>query len=39
MKKIIIAGGAGYIGTVVVKDLMKLGYDVTVVDLLWYGNS
>ena len=36
--KILIAGGAGYIGTRLSIELVKRGYDVTVVDLLWFGN-
>jgi len=38
-KKILIAGGAGYIGTRLTTDLLKKGYDVTVLDLLWFGNN
>ena len=37
-KKILIAGGAGYIGTELSNDLSLRGYDVTVVDLFWFGN-
>ena len=37
--KILIAGGAGYIGSVLVPRLLKRGYDLTVVDLLWFGNN
>jgi nucleoside-diphosphate-sugar epimerase len=36
--KILIAGGAGYIGSVLVPKLLDRGYDVDVVDLLWFGN-
>jgi nucleoside-diphosphate-sugar epimerase len=36
--KVLIAGGAGYIGSVLVPKLLQRGYDVTVVDLLWFGN-
>ena len=32
MKKILIAGGAGYIGSVLVPKLIERQYDVTVVD-------
>jgi nucleoside-diphosphate-sugar epimerase len=39
MKKILLAGGAGYIGTELTKRLLKLNYDVTVVDGLWFGNN
>ena len=38
MKKILLAGGAGYIGTELCKRLMKLDYDITVIDNLWFGN-
>lgn len=37
-KKILIGGGAGYIGSVLAPFLVRAGYDVTVVDLLWFGN-
>ena len=36
--KIIVCGGAGYIGSVLVPMLQEHGYDVTVIDLLWFGN-
>lgn len=36
MKKILITGGAGYIGSVLVKDLLDDGYEVTVIDDLLY---
>ena len=39
MKKILLAGGAGYIGTELTKRLMKLDYDITVLDDLWFGNN
>jgi nucleoside-diphosphate-sugar epimerase len=39
MKKILLAGGAGYIGTELCKRLLKLGYKVTVIDDLWFGNN
>lgn len=39
MKKILLAGGAGYIGTELTKRLMKLDYDITVLDNLWFGNN
>jgi len=37
--KILIAGGAGFIGSVLVPKILDRGYDVTVVDLLWFGNN
>ena len=38
MKKVLLAGGAGYIGTMLTEELINRNYDVTVVDLLWFGN-
>lgn len=36
--KILVAGGAGYIGSVLCPRLLERGYEVDVVDLLWFGN-
>lgn len=36
--KILLAGGAGYIGSALVPKLLDRGYEVDVVDLLWFGN-
>jgi nucleoside-diphosphate-sugar epimerase len=36
--KILIAGGAGYIGSVLVPKLLERGYEIDVADLLWFGN-
>ncbi|MCH7820297.1 MAG: SDR family oxidoreductase [Candidatus Marinimicrobia bacterium] len=36
--KILVAGGAGYIGSRLVPVLLEKGYDVSVLDLLWFGN-
>ena len=36
--KILIAGGAGYIGSTLVPRLLDRGYEIEVVDLLWFGN-
>lgn len=37
--KILIAGGAGYVGSFLIPVLVEHGYDVDVVDLLWFGNT
>ena len=39
MKKILITGGAGYIGSILATKLVDLGHKVTVVDLLKYSSS
>lgn len=36
--KILVAGGAGYIGSALVPALIDHGYEVEVIDLLWFGN-
>ena len=38
IRKLFVAGGAGYIGSVLVPRLLERGYEVNVVDLLWFGN-
>ena len=37
MKKIFITGGAGYVGAVLVPHLLEKGFEVTVLDLMIYG--
>jgi nucleoside-diphosphate-sugar epimerase len=37
--KLLIAGGAGYLGSVLIPQLLQRGYDVEVIDLCWFGNS
>jgi len=36
--KLLIAGGGGYIGSVLIPKLLDRGYKVDVVDLFWFGN-
>jgi nucleoside-diphosphate-sugar epimerase len=36
--KILIAGGCGYIGSSLTNKLLERGYEVTVLDLIWFGN-
>jgi nucleoside-diphosphate-sugar epimerase len=38
-KKIFITGGAGYVGAVLVPELLRVGCEVTVVDLMIYGKD
>ena len=39
MKKILVTGGAGYIGSKLVNKLVDLNYKVTVVDILKYSGK
>jgi nucleoside-diphosphate-sugar epimerase len=39
MKKILITGGSGYVGSVLTPYLLNKGYDLTVIDLMLYGNT
>ncbi len=36
--RLLIAGGAGYIGSALIPRLLERGYQVDVVDLFWFGN-
>jgi nucleoside-diphosphate-sugar epimerase len=36
--KLLIAGGAGYVGSTLIPKLLDRGYKVDVVDLFWFGN-
>jgi len=38
-KKILITGGAGYIGSILVPELLRAGHEVTVVDNFWYNQN
>jgi nucleoside-diphosphate-sugar epimerase len=37
--KLLIAGGAGYLGSALIPQLLDRGYGVDVVDLFWFGNN
>ena len=37
--KVLITGGAGYLGSVLSRKLLERGYDVRVMDALWYGSE
>ena len=37
MKKILILGGCGFIGTELVKELLNSNFKVTVIDSQWFG--
>ena len=39
MKKVLVTGGAGYIGSMLCTHLINKGYDVTVIDLLKYDKN
>jgi nucleoside-diphosphate-sugar epimerase len=37
--KLLVAGGAGYLGSALIPKLLERGYYVDVVDLFWFGNN
>ncbi len=39
LKNVIVIGGAGYCGSILVPQLLDEGYNVTVFDIMWYGND
>ena len=39
IKKVLVTGGAGYVGSVLVPKLLTAGYEVTVLDLFLYGEQ
>ena len=36
--RLLIAGGAGYVGSALIPRLLERGYEIDVVDLFWFGN-
>lgn len=39
IQKVLVTGGAGYVGSVLVPELIRLGYEVTVLDLYLFGED
>lgn len=37
--RLLVAGGAGYVGSALIPRLLERGYMVDVVDLFWFGNN
>ena len=38
-KKVVVTGGSGYIGSVLCQKLVESGFDVTVLDRFFFGNT
>ena len=39
LKKIFITGGAGYVGARLVNELLKKNYEITVYDIMYFGDD
>lgn len=39
MKKILITGGAGYLGSVLTTKLLEIGYHITVIDIMDFSKT
>ena len=39
IKKVLVTGGAGYVGCVLVPQLLSKGYSVTVYDIMYFGRN